>query len=212
MPYRTEWVEYPDLKPKFESLGIPPNDINVNPLYEYSSPAARFPDGTSVMDSLKIARKLEQVQTEPSLHLDNGYVEKTQNAVTALWDALRPLATVRVAEKLLNPPSAAYFSRTRAARSGMPLAELAKSDQAKNTWRNAEEPLNLIKNILYENEDGPYVMGTEASFADLVLAGFWKFVQKLDDSGDLTGKILGFDPSLERHYQACKEWLQRDDH
>lgn len=164
------------------------------------------------MDSLKIARQLEKLQPEPSLHLDSGYVETTQNAVTALWDALRPLATVRVPEKLLNPPSAEYFHRTRAERSGMPLAELAKSDKAKSTWRNAEIPLNSIKKILHEHDDGPYVMGKQASFADLILAGFWRFMQKLDDHGDLTGRIMGWDPSLEAHQQACEQWLQRDDH
>lgn len=46
LPYTTEWVEYPDIAPKFKQLGIPPNERD--PKFQYSCPAARMPDGQYV--------------------------------------------------------------------------------------------------------------------------------------------------------------------
>ncbi|KAI7166584.1 hypothetical protein KC352_g25784, partial [Hortaea werneckii] len=79
--YRTEWIEYPDIAPKFKALGIPPNPKDVNPNFEYSIPAMRISGGDYIMDSLAIAKALEQLKPQPSLHLDNGYVERAQAAL-----------------------------------------------------------------------------------------------------------------------------------
>lgn len=46
LPYKTEWVEYPDIKPTFEALGIAPNTRD--PKYQYFCPAARLPNGQYV--------------------------------------------------------------------------------------------------------------------------------------------------------------------
>ncbi|KAF2768550.1 hypothetical protein EJ03DRAFT_375235 [Teratosphaeria nubilosa] len=210
LSYKTQWVEYPDIEPLFKSFGIPPNDPNINPNYPYSIPAAHFPDGKYIMDSLAIAKQLERIQPSPSLQLDNGYVDKTQKAVLAVLGALAPVAMPRVPELLLNPPSANYFNRTREKRFGMPLPELAKSEKAQNAWNEAEEPIRALVGLLKEN-GGSYVAGKEASFADLILAGLWRFLQVLDKEGDLWGRVKGVDAVVGEHYEVCKGWLERDD-
>lgn len=59
LPYRTEWVEYPDIAPKFKELGIAPNTRD--PKFEYSCPAAKFPDGAYV-------RTLPSALPSPGIH------------------------------------------------------------------------------------------------------------------------------------------------
>ncbi|KAK3678884.1 hypothetical protein LTR78_001337 [Recurvomyces mirabilis] len=211
LPYRTEWVEYPDLKPKFTSLGIPPNDKTINPQATFSSPAVKLPDDTYVMDSHKIAQALEELQPEPSLHFENGYTDRVQSTVLEINKALAPIALPRIPENLLNEPSAAYFRETRAKRFGMTLEELAKSDKAGETaWKNAAPGIEQLRAILRENPDGPYVMGKIVSFADFIIAGFFRFGEILDRDGDIFGRSMKIDENFGKHYEACKKWLERD--
>lgn len=165
------------------------------------------------MDSRAIVSALEDLQPEPSLHLDNGYVDRVHSATTKTVQALGPIVYNRVPGKVLNPVSAAYFRETRAKKFGIALEDLAKSDRAgENAWKAAEEPLSEVKAILHEHGEGPYIMGKQVSFADFVFAGLWRFFEVLDEDGDLSGRVMRFDESFPKHHEACKKWLERDDY
>jgi glutathione S-transferase len=169
-----------------------------------------MPDGTYIMDSRKIADALEKLKPEPSFRLDSGYVEQIQDAVLDAWKALAPIALPRVADILLNPPSADYFRETRAERFGMPLSELAKCDKAgEAAWKNAEPSMQKLEKLLHEHEEGPYVLGTEASYADLILAGFFKILLRLDLYVRFTEKAN--DVVFGKLYEACGKWVEKDD-
>ncbi|KAK5108667.1 hypothetical protein LTR62_008072 [Meristemomyces frigidus] len=209
LPYRTEWIEYPDLKPTLEALGVPPNDKDTNPNASYSSPVVRMPDGAYIMDSLKIATALEKLQPEPSLHLNNGYIDRVQTIVLDIMKGLGPNIYPLIPKHVLPQSSAEYFSETRAKRFGMPLPELAKSDKAGETaWSSARPAIERLGEVLGERKEGPYLMGTTVSFADFVVAGFFRFVEVLDQ--ELFGRLVGMDKGFGMHYEACKEWLERD--
>ena len=177
----------------------------------YTSPVAKLPDGTYVMDSRKIAEALDKLQPEPSLHTDKtDLIDRTQKAVLATNSGLAPIGIPRVPIKLLNNKSASYFNETRAERFGMPLTELAKSDKAgENAWKNAQPGLEEIAKILNEDKSGPFVMGKEVSFADFIIGGWFRFAKKLDEGGDLFERGLKFDKSFEEHYEATKKWFEK---
>ncbi|KAK6435027.1 hypothetical protein LTR95_008788 [Oleoguttula sp. CCFEE 5521] len=209
LPYTTEWTEYPDLEPKFRSFDIASNPAG-SPA-AYSSPAVRMPDGTYIMESRAIADALEKLQPQPSLQLDSEFVDKVQKLVLELWDALRPIAMPRIPETVLPPASAEYFERTRAVRFGMTLTELGKSDLAGDrAWENARQGIAGMKAVLEEHE-GPYALGKEASYADLIWAGFWHMTRRVSEDGDL---IEGFRKQggdvFDRHFEACKQWYEKD--
>jgi len=164
------------------------------------------------MDSLAIAKALEKLQPEPSLHLDSGYTDRCQTAVLETQKAIMPIAVARIPAKVLNEASARYFSETREKRFGMPLPELAQSEKAQNAWTNAQPGIDELKAILHEHEEGPYVMGKTVSFADFIVAGLWRFVEILDEGGDLFERGMKMDEAFTKHYEACGEWLRRDDH
>lgn len=193
---------------KFKGFGLEPTADN-SPS-GYSIPAVRMPDGKYIMDSRKIADALETLQPEPSLQLDSGYVDRTQEAVLATQKAFAPLAMPRVPELLLNPRSAEYFERTRAERFGMPLSELAKKAD-ETVWENAKPGIKELIAILHEHEDGPYVLGKTPSYADFILAGFWAFAKKLD-KGDMFERGMSYDEAIRKHWDACQKFLERDDH
>jgi glutathione S-transferase len=203
------------MAPYFSTLGIPPaTGPNVTSPTGYSSPTIRLPSGEFVMDSRAIANVLEELQPLPSLRLDSGYIERVQEAVASVQKALTPIAIPRVPEMLLNPESDEYFRRTRKERFGVELVDLAKGEEAgEKAWEGAEGGLKELGKILGENGgDGPFVLGGEASYADFVLAGFWAFLKKLDQGGDLFGRIMGVDEAFGRHWEACQPFLERDDY
>lgn len=209
IPYRTEWIEYPEMASKFNSFGIPATAESAS---GWSIPAVRLPDDSYVMDSRKIADALEALQPKPSLRLDGDHVERTQAAVIQTAQALIHIAFPRIPELLLNPSSAEYFRITREKRFGMPLTELAKSNMAgEPAWVKAEIGLRKLIRILYEHADGPFVLGKEASYPDLIVAGLWSLLKRLDQ-GDLFERGMSYDQTLIRHWEACQQYLVRDDH
>ena len=172
-----------------------------------------MPDGSYIMDSRKIGEALDKMQPEPSLHMDQkDIIDRAQAVVNSMRGGLLAIVMPRV-PPLLNDRSAEYFERTRAARFGMSLSELAKSEKAgENAWKNAEPGMKDLKSLLNENNDGPYILGKEVSFADFVVTGMWAFLKLLDKNGDLYDRAMKFDPSFSEHMNACQKWLERDDH
>lgn len=211
LPYETRWTEYPEIEPLFKSFGIEPHPTG-RASAPYAIPAARMPDGKYVMDSLEIAKALEVVQPSPSLHLTSPRVVRAQAAVQQTLDALGAIVKPRVPQMVLNPTSADYFSNTRSKKYGMSLEEVAKSDLAgESAWISAAEGMTLFRDLLVEDQTGPYVMGNEPGFADFVMAGFWRFLQIFDRDGDLFGRLMKFDESFPAHFAACEKWLVKDD-
>lgn len=97
IPYRTQWVEYPDIAPLFESLNVTPNPSGAPT--PYSSPAITLPDGkTHIMDSLNIARYLDEHYPDPPAYVSDPMTERIFNAVTDLFTSIRPILIPRVRE------------------------------------------------------------------------------------------------------------------
>ncbi|KXT13826.1 hypothetical protein AC579_35 [Pseudocercospora musae] len=210
IPYQTQWIEYPDIAPSFKSLGISPNDPTVNPNATYSSPAITLPDGRHIMDSLAIAHELEKLYPSPSLKFDKA--GEMQSAVLKVNKALVPIIIPRIPELILNDSSKEYFLETRAKRFGKPLPELARTADVGTCWEEAKAGLHEISALLAGTHDGrTFVLGEEVSFADFVLAGFWRFLERVDVDGDLWARVKTFDSKFGRHRVAVANWLERDD-
>ncbi|KAK5128938.1 hypothetical protein LTR85_000271 [Meristemomyces frigidus] len=206
--YTTEWVEYPDLAPKFKACGIPCNDPGA--FADYSSPTVRFPDGTYVMDSAKIATKLEEVYPEPSLHLDSSPSDEAGELVNNLVMALLPGVMPGIVTDILQEPSASWFAEDRERRFGMKLDELAQKAGGEVGWQNAEPVLKKVKVMLQEGkkDDGPFVLGSTPSYSDLIIVAFFECLHRI--SMDDYERLMRFDLSFKALHEACKPWLEKD--
>lgn len=154
IPYKTEWLEYPDIAPTLKSFGIPPSEP---PSTAYTSPTIRISD-KYVMDSRKIADVLEKEYPSPSLHLDSPILKKVEELAPQCITALVPVYIPRAPRYVLNPPSAEYFERTRAARFGMPLSQLENEKGGESAWKIAEPKWKELGSLL-KAEGGPFFMG-----------------------------------------------------
>lgn len=227
IPYTTEWIQYPDIAPKFESLGLSPNAS----FPHYSIPTVHFHDpDVVVMDSVNIARELEKRHPTPSLHVDAPEREEAQRRGVEVFKALYPVTGTQVAEKLLDPPSREYFERTRASLHGMSLAELARLRGGDAAWEAARDPMKRLVQLVTA-KGGPFVLGetrkliyqprschlaheslsdlTIASLADLSVAGMMEQFKRLDSG--VYERFIAFDAALPKLHQAWAKWLERDD-
>lgn len=203
--YTTQWTEYPDIAPTMQSLGLGPNPEGT----QYTIPAIRFPDGTCMMDSRKIATELEKRFPEPSFHLDAPELPQVQKSVIEAFESLRPAVLVKVPAALLTPRSAEYFERTRKERFGVSLAQWEKEKGGERAWKEAEPALKDLGALL-KAKGGPFILGTTVSYADFVLVGFLHCTRRIHE--DFFERVIAVDPALKTVYEASAPWLQRDDH
>lgn len=158
IPYTTEWVEYPDLAPKFKALSIPPNPKDAPGYFaEYSSPAIKYADGTYQMDSWPIAHSLEKQYPTPSLHLDDPIVVQIRDHLPNIMDPIRALVIPRVVF-LLNERSAEYFHETREKLFGKKLEQVENDADVSECWEKIKGPVKEAGDLLRKN-GGPFFLG-----------------------------------------------------
>ncbi|KAH0841280.1 hypothetical protein AYO21_04880 [Fonsecaea monophora] len=204
IPYKTEWVEYPDLKPTFTKFGIPPN---TNQPWEYTSPAVRLPSGEYVMESRAIVDKLEKLYPSPPLYLDSPYLARVEQLLPKVATAFRPIFMPGVPKTFLNPPSYAYFVASREKSVGMTLDEY-EAKNAEQAWKDVEAPVKELGELYAENPDGPFLMGKQLSYADIMVLGFLRMIDRLGHKERFLA-LEGGD-KLRALYEASAKWLERD--
>ncbi|KAH9832520.1 uncharacterized protein C8Q71DRAFT_776830 [Rhodofomes roseus] len=177
LPYRTEWVEYPELTPLLSSLGVQPSESAASP--PYTLPAIYDPrTRKAIMDSYKIA-----------LYLDSTYPDTPAlvRAETRVFHAafehafdmvlrrhLRPLVLHRAAA-VLSPPSAKYFLETREKALGFKLEELSPPGSAKRVqdWAEVEKGFSVVASWFEAAGDGRLLLSGDGTLthADTHVAG-----------------------------------------
>lgn len=176
IPYKTEWVEYPDIQPLCLRIGIAPTGTDNGKPY-YSLPAIHDPStGVAMADSLLIAKYLDKTYPDtPKLfpHDSFAVIHGFNTAYTARLAPINPFIIPRVNLKL-NPASEVYFRRTREEDFGKRLEDVIPTgEEGEKEWKKMEDGLHVVAGWLKSNEAaGPFVMGNTVSYADCVLAAF----------------------------------------
>jgi len=177
IPYRTEWIEYPDIEEHSKKLGLKPtaekNFWDGRPYY--SLPAIHDEaTGVYISDSWLIAEYLEkQYPDTPSLFPNNtkGLQQALGNTYDSilgpLWSFILPATAPR-----LNPRSEEYFRRTRAIAFNKPFDEIIPTgEKAVEDWAAVKAALDKVDGWYAKTDDkGPFILGDTISWADLEIA------------------------------------------
>ncbi|KAK2592605.1 hypothetical protein QQS21_009712 [Conoideocrella luteorostrata] len=207
LDYKTEWTEYPDIKPKIEPH-LPPNETGT----PYTIPTIKLGDGTWIMDSRKIAAAIEKLHPQPCLHMDSPYLPKVEEILPKIFQNVIPFCYNRIPINLLNEASTQYWYTTRAERVGMPVQEFEKKHGGEAAYEGAEPHLRQMTELLKETE-GPFFMGTDVSYADFVWAAALVFFERVDKG--MYREILkrtGDEGPHKLLLDGCAPWLKRNDH
>ncbi|KIM37536.1 hypothetical protein M413DRAFT_30750 [Hebeloma cylindrosporum] len=208
IPYKTEWVEYPDIEEHCKKHGIAPTSKWRDGSPRYTFPAIHDPStGIYVAESLLIARYLE------NQYPDTPKVFPGPHDLSALHAAFSKALDVEIAPAtqfiisaifpVLNPRSEAHFRRTREKTFGKKLEDIAPQGEDRIAqWAQFRAGLGNVNKWFEMNGGGPFLMCDVLSWSDLVLAGEtiwyrilwgedseeWKDIKSWD--GGRWGKIL----------------------
>ncbi|KAK1138686.1 hypothetical protein N8T08_002077 [Aspergillus melleus] len=172
LDYRTEWVEYPDVKPALEGHVSPDADGT------YTIPTVALPNGKYIMDSRKITEHLEEAHPQPSLRLDSPYLSKAEDLWKRYITALRPVFIPQIPKRLLNDASIDYWCTTRERIFDMPVDQLEKELGGERGWNETTAVIQEATALLSENK-GPFFEGEVVGYADFVWASVLLFCVRM---------------------------------
>jgi len=174
IPYKTEWVEYPDIEPLCKKLGIPPTSKKADGRDHYTLPAIHNPStGAYVSDSILIAEYLEktypgtpQVFPHNTLALQTTFGQAFGDNIGALRNFLVPAIYFK-----LNPQSQEYFRRTREESCGKAMEDITpKGEAAVEEWAQFRDGLGKVDAWYAKNGgQGPFLLGKAPSWGDIVV-------------------------------------------
>ncbi|KAF8507815.1 hypothetical protein JB92DRAFT_2957157 [Gautieria morchelliformis] len=197
VPYKTVWLEYPEIEPTIRSIGAAPTrkKPDGSPLYTLPvivDPSRTAPSGgpTVVSESFHIAEYLDETYPTPST---GALFPPGTKALQQLFydhffkNVLMVTIPMALPEmfKHLNEGSRPYWRLTREAMLGGKLEEVCPKSSEK--W-DGHLAFGVLAALLDKNgKDGnTLVMGTHPTFSDFVIAAF-----------------------LEMHFLLCPEEWQR---
>ena len=177
IPYRTEWIEYPDIEPHSIKLNINPTGKKPDGSPFYTLPAIHDPStGTSLADSFLIAEYLEDTYpTTPSI-FPHG-TKSLQDAFQFLLGGerigfLRSFLLPMVLPKLGTQRSEEYFRRTKEISLGGPLVVPVGAERAEQMTK-LRQVMNKVDECLAKTDSkGPFVMGDTISWADFYISAY----------------------------------------
>ncbi|KAJ7597745.1 hypothetical protein C8J56DRAFT_1012002 [Mycena floridula] len=200
LPYRTVWLEYPEIKELSISLGAESTITLPNGDQVYTLPLIHdLSTGAVVSDSAKIAKYLdEQYPETPKVFApgtDGLYEAFLEAFMTVIYPPTWPLLFPYF-PKILNPPSLEYYRKTREPRLGKTLEGMRPGTEEEKVeqWKKAEVAFG--KMAKWMPKDSLFIMGGDKpTLPDFVigaaLVGYrlifgaeseeWKLMEKFDD-------------------------------
>ncbi|KZT66113.1 hypothetical protein DAEQUDRAFT_635715, partial [Daedalea quercina L-15889] len=184
LPYRTQWVEYPDIASLHKSFGLPPTYPGA--IMAYTLPMIYDPRTKRVIaDSIKIAAYLDDEYPEtPAVspkELRAFQAVFTEAFMGELGPAITPLFLPRQLP-LLQPASQPYWRRTREQMlGGGRLEDVCPPEKYAAQWAEIERAMGVVATWLDSACDGRITFlggaaGLEGAprftHADLCVAGF----------------------------------------
>ncbi|KAL1950704.1 hypothetical protein VTO73DRAFT_5828 [Trametes versicolor] len=194
IPYKTVWVEYPDIESVMRKIGALPTETNANGTPHYTLPAIYDPNTkTALAESALIARYLDKTYPDTPRLIPEGtaalHAAFTQAFRAVLTKDLMPITIPATADHL-PPRSEAYFRATREVFFGGPLQELAPpGPKREKHWAEVKKAFGTYAQWLHaDGVDKPFILGDKIGYADVTIASFavWIRIVLGEDSKEWT--------------------------
>ncbi|KAF6751643.1 hypothetical protein DFP72DRAFT_471812 [Ephemerocybe angulata] len=202
IPYKTEWLEYPDIATVLQKHTISPSIIKSDGTPFYSLPAildineASGKVKVALGESLKIAEYLDEAYPDtPRLLSQKPEALEEERAFTQGFFSSFGLMAFKIVLNIATTPhlhevSQEHYSRARARDLyelyGTELLEnISLSEEQKVAlWGEIEESFGkLDKKLTETDENGPWVFGDQLTFADFVVAGHLIYMRNILGEG-----------------------------
>ncbi|KAL1744218.1 hypothetical protein HDZ31DRAFT_39113 [Schizophyllum fasciatum] len=192
LPFRTEWVEMPDIAEICQKIGAAPTNPLDGPQPPYTFPVIFDPStGQVVSDSLAIAAYLDATYPDRPRILPPGTIALHHIfADTFGAKVSQPLiqAVSMKAMETFTQRTAEYVRRTREPVLGMSFEAFFTPERAAEAWKAVKQGLDWFAQAVAQQEKATgkpsvYFVGDTPSFADFVVAGQLMFLRKVQKEG-----------------------------
>ncbi|KAH8115003.1 hypothetical protein DFH11DRAFT_1762205 [Phellopilus nigrolimitatus] len=182
IPFKTEWVEYPDVEPVIKRFGGAPTSKKPDGRDLYTLPAIHDSEtGKTITDSIEIAAYLDETYPSTPALIPSGTRGAIELFSSVFEQALAPIFPIMLpaSNAILNPTSEEYFRRTREESYKKKLEELAPPGPIRDEiWAKVKEGLEKIAGFYDKNgKDSTFFLGNTFTFADAIVVGYLAWVQ-----------------------------------
>ncbi|TFK37162.1 hypothetical protein BDQ12DRAFT_685440 [Crucibulum laeve] len=187
VPYKTEWVEYPDIEGICKKMGIPPTTKKPDGSDRYTLPAIYDSStGTGIADSLLIAAYLDKTYPDTPKVLPSGTAALQDAFVDAFMSKMGSAGKIffPIMQKVLNKPGSDYLLRAvaqAAAAKEPPKDSLTAEEESEANWKSLKDAFSALDGWYQKNGGGPFIMGDTPSFGDFAVGGFLAFGKNVKD-------------------------------
>ncbi|KAJ7818321.1 hypothetical protein B0H14DRAFT_2373211 [Mycena olivaceomarginata] len=182
VPYKTVWLEYPEIEGRCKEIGAPPSGVKPDGRPHFTLPVIQdLSTGAVISDSSKIAAYLDATYPDRPRLMPPGTTGLHRAFEDAARTQLDPISRYGppASHKNLNPLSAEYFRRTREATWGKTLEELTpKGEEDAVEWKKLEDGFGKLDEWIRANGEGSsYFMGDALTYADIFLAAYVHWIR-----------------------------------
>ena len=188
IPFKTEWVECPDIEPLCLRIGAPPTGKKPDGQPHYTLPVIYDPSTKrAISESAVIAKYLDETYPSTPVLFPQGTDALQAVFAGIAWSTVGSSMFMIIASRecaSLNPCSAEYVREAIIARMGKPLEQI----NGEEYWAALETGLGKVDAWLRANGAGrdELFLGDQICFVDTLLAGLLNWVRILcgEDSVD----------------------------
>ncbi|KAJ3557366.1 hypothetical protein NM688_g1511 [Phlebia brevispora] len=212
LPYRTVWLEYPEIEPTCIKLGVSPTGTKPDGSPFYTCPIIYDPTTKRyVSDSLIIAQYLDETYPETPQLVRKGTAPLHLALEDAFLTIIGPSLFQLVLYEswvLLNEASKPYYKMTREAFVGTKLEDLAppgpKRDEA---WKQAEASFgSLLKWVEANGKDSDLLGGDSICQSDFIVGAYLIAAQRtLGEDSEEWSKVMGWHGGKWKRFM---KWLE----
>ena len=185
LPYKTEWVEYPDIAGLCKKLGASHTSYKPDGSPHYTLPVIWDPNtNTAVSDSIQIARYLDK--TYPGTPL---VIPPETDALITVFDYVwMPLIVVKLQPLMLphacaqlNPVSEEFFRTDREKKYGVKFSEWSPAGPIRDGhWAEVKAALEKLNEFFTaDGREKTFVMGDRVTYADIIISGWLVWVKRV---------------------------------
>ncbi|KAF2757343.1 hypothetical protein EJ05DRAFT_476612 [Pseudovirgaria hyperparasitica] len=210
VPYKTVFLEFPDIEPELKKLGIHPHSDASSTKPAYTVPAIiHHPSSTYLMDSVHISQFLESTYPHPPVPLSTTFGDGIILAARSTGVPAYRISLLSREISILSPRSQEYFRSTREKDLGHPLEQLLEGDKEEKVWAEQQEGMEELGRSMRANKaKGMFLEGKEPVYADFWIAGVMQCARVVDEG--VWERFMGFE-GWRDVYEACEEFMTKKD-
>ncbi|KAK1762464.1 hypothetical protein QBC33DRAFT_501124 [Phialemonium atrogriseum] len=210
IPYKTIFLEFPDIEPTLKGLGIVPAESSSGYKHKYTVPAIQHvPTNTYIMDSGPIAQFLESTYPDPPVPLTSELGREVEAKTRALLGPAFRTSVMPREIGILSPRAEEYFRRTREASLGHRLEDLLDPDKEEQVWGAVGDGMRAVGELMrMHRADGPFVLGAQPSYTDFFISGSLQSARVVDEG--VFQRNIKY-PGFKEIYEACLPYMEKKD-